>query len=371
MKGFKLNTKKLSYFNKAFLAANFFAILALLLAYTTTFLNPHDYYFPAFFGLVYPIILLINVLFAAYWALQWRWQAFLSVIAILIGINNVGNLLRLNISKDVVDKSALKIVSYNVKVFDLYEQEITKKNRNEIFKLLQEQDADIVNLQEFYNNDILGKFKTHDTLINLIDAKDFNVAYTKTVGDVQHFGIITYSKFPIVAKGKIEFGEGENNICIFSDIHKGKDTIRVYNCHFQSIHISTRKTDFISKVENNKPVTISDLNLVYDRIKLAYQKRGVQVDSVFNHIKNSPYKVILTGDFNDPPCSYTYKKFSELLKDNFVEKGSGFGQTYSWLFPPLRIDYIFTDENFKCQAFEVNKEDFSDHFLINSTLKLN
>ena len=176
---------------------------------------------------------------------------------------------------------------------------------------------------------------------------------------------------PIVGRGNIIFGEVENNVCIYSDIKKGNDTIRVYNCHFQSIHISTNKTDFISKVEKNESIGISDFLLIFDRLTLAYRKRGVQVDTVFNHIKKSPYKVILTGDFNDPPCSYTYNKFSQILNDNFLERGSGFGRSYSWVFPPLRIDYIFTDTNFDCGSFETNNEEFSDHFLISSTIKLN
>ena len=79
-------------------------------------------------------------------------------------------------------------------------------------------------------------------------------------------------------------------------------------------------------------------------------------------MNNSPYKVIVCGDFNDTPQSYTYNLLSENLNDSFKTKGVGFGTTYAGSIPALRIDYILTHEKIKVQSHKILKENYSDHF---------
>ena len=50
-----------------------------------------------------------------------------------------------------------------------------------------------------------------------------------------------------------------------------------------------------------------------------------QVELIKKSIKKSPYKVILSGDFNNTAFSYIYKELSRDLNDSFKEKGNGFG----------------------------------------------
>ena len=50
--------------------------------------------------------------------------------------------------------------------------------------------------------------------------------------------------------------------------------------------------------------------------------------------------MILCGDFNDTPLSYTYRQLSRKLTDSFIEKGRGIGNTYIGEFPSFRICYI-------------------------------
>ncbi len=83
-------------------------------------------------------------------------------------------------------------------------------------------------------------------------------------------------------------------------------------------------------------------------------------------MQNCKYKIILCGDFNDTPASYTYNLLTKKLKDSFVEKGNGFGRTYAGKWPKFRIDYILHDENIKCVEHTVYKETYTDHYPISS-----
>ena len=88
----------------------------------------------------------------------------------------------------------------------------------------------------------------------------------------------------------------------------------------------------------------------------------MQVDDVSQHINNSPYPVIVCGDFNDTPVSYTYHQLSKNLNDAFVESGKGINYTYSGILPVFRIDYILYDDFFKSHDYNVNKIKISDHY---------
>jgi endonuclease/exonuclease/phosphatase family metal-dependent hydrolase len=87
-------------------------------------------------------------------------------------------------------------------------------------------------------------------------------------------------------------------------------------------------------------------------------------------IEQSPYPVIICGDFNDTPSSYTYHQLSEGLIDAFKESGNGIGHTYGGALPSFRIDYILHDERFKSTRFNTIRSKFSDHYPITTSLKL-
>ena len=76
------------------------------------------------------------------------------------------------------------------------------------------------------------------------------------------------------------------------------------------------------------------------RLMIANKNRAHQAEEIQRHIDGSPYPVILCGDFNDTPLSYTYRQLSRKLTDSFIEKGRGIGNTYIGGFPSFRIDYV-------------------------------
>ena len=103
------------------------------------------------------------------------------------------------------------------------------------------------------------------------------------------------------------------------------------------------------------------LRSVFSKLRLAYVKRAEQARRVVEHIKTSPYPVIVCGDFNDTPMSYTYNQFNRFLKDAFRQSSSGIGSTYIGRLPAGRIDYLFYDPGLTTTGFNIQKEEFSDH----------
>ena len=168
-------------------------------------------------------------------------------------------------------------------------------------------------------------------------------------------GLAIFSKFPIINEG-IAFDNQNHNGSIFADLKVNKDTIRVYNTHLESMSIQVDQLSDPKGIKKHYRETIK-------KLKSGIFMRAKQVKILKEHIENSPYPVILTGDFNDIPYSYTYFSLKSILKNSFEEAGRGFGFTYNKVLFFLRIDHIFLDEVFEVKNFKTHTEvDYSDHY---------
>jgi len=75
-----------------------------------------------------------------------------------------------------------------------------------------------------------------------------------------------------------------------------------------------------------------------------------------------PHPVLLCGDFNDVPNSYTYFHIKGNLQDAFLQKGFGIGRTYTSLSPTLRIDYLLASDHFRVLQCKKVELPYSDHY---------
>jgi endonuclease/exonuclease/phosphatase family metal-dependent hydrolase len=313
-------------------------------------------------GFFYPYILIINVLFIVFWFFRMQKYCFLSLIIILFGFNSFQRLYQFR-GKDVPAENVdlVKVLSYNVQIFGLYNN--TDK-QEEIIHFLKEEIPDIVCLQEYCQDNIQTTMRIKDA----IKAANYYL-YTPLSRGKYQFGMAIFSKFPIVNREVISFENAKTNHAIFVDLKIKKDTIRVYNVHLQSFYFGAEDYSLVQQATSNSDLSNEELKKnsirILKKVKRGFAKRSAQVDIMTNHIKLSPYKTIVCGDFNDIPWSYTYKQIKNLLDDSFVNSGNGFGNTMiiNRLFS-FRIDYIFHDKSFKSYGFSTTKSDASDHFPI-------
>lgn len=260
----------------------------------------------------------------------------------------------------------IKVTSYNSMLFDLYNWKKNNESRNKILNSIDEINPDILCIQEFYTSEQKGDFNNIDTVKHLLNTDFYHTEFTTTLRTFDHWGVATFSKYPIINKGKLIFNTKSNNICIYSDLVINKDTFRIYNIHLQSISFSKDDTKFFIDVVTDKDADdeIAHSKNILRRLKRAFIKRTKQVDMIALHIKNCKYKIIICGDFNDTAASYAYQTLSRHLNDAFIEKGFGFGQTYAGKWPQFRIDYILHSKTIKCKNYERYSETFTDHFPI-------
>ena len=311
--------------------------------------------------------------FIIYWMAQFRIQWFFSLLAIAISAKTTLGFIQVDFFKEKISNQDIKVMSYNSMLFDLYNWSKNKQSRTIILRTLSEENPNILCLQEFYTSEQKGDFNNIDTVVNLLTTKNHHIEYTTTLRKEDHWGIATFTKYPIIKKGKIEFQNTHaNNICIYTDVLIKKDTVRIYNMHLQSIKFDKVDYKFIDALKTDSIEATEEYEKsknILRRLKRAFVKRGKQADIISMHIASCPYKTIVCGDFNDTPASYVYRSIRGNLKDAFVESGSGFGQTYAGKFPQFRIDYILHSKDFTSKQYHSIPETITDHYPIVTYLK--
>jgi endonuclease/exonuclease/phosphatase family metal-dependent hydrolase len=349
--------------SRTVLSLNLFFVGLLILSYLSPLISPEKIWIFAFFGLAYPYILIINIVFAVFWALTKNRYFLISLVAILIGWGQLRKYFQIQIIRKKIPAAAqhFKIMSYNVRLFDHYRWLGDTAAEKNIFYFISDEKPQIICFQEFLTQKFSGY--TSDDLIKELDDTPYNhINYISFQPKGNNLGIATFSSFPIVNKGYIKF-ENSVNTAIYTDIKINSDTIRVYNCHLQSIHLKKSNYGFIDSLilkYNNKH--LDELKDISSRLKNAYIKRARQVDILSANIRNSKYPVIVCGDFNDTPVSYTYRKMKGKFSDAYLESGYGIGNTYLGNFPSFRIDYIFHSKKIKSFNFETGRIKWSDHY---------
>jgi endonuclease/exonuclease/phosphatase family metal-dependent hydrolase len=365
----KTEVEKKSRTNWLVLLLNGVAVLSLLLAYAAAAFTPDVMGYLSLFGLAYPFSLLANLVFIFYWYFRKRKFMLLSVSFIILGMNHLLAFFQISTSGRV-DPNAkqLKVLTYNVHVFDVFDKKEGANTRDAIYDLLNREQADVVCFQEFYQSEKNKSYPTRDTLIQFLPSKYYHERYTHAIGGQQYFGVVTLSKYPIIRKGFVPFATDVNNFCIYIDILKDADTVRVYNAHLQSIRFKKEDYDLANgKTEQSE---IDDAGKrIARRLKSAFVKRQEQVNRIAASIRACPHPAILCGDFNDPPVSYTYCTLTERLEDSFRACGNGIGNTYIGAFPSFRIDYILHSPSMETIEYETLPEKLSDHHAVTATLQ--
>jgi len=347
--------------------------IGLLISYTSSLVQPQTFWYLQLFGLAYPALLVATITMTLLNFLLNKKIAF-SLFVLLIG--TFAHTKYFGIDFKTPDLSAysekeIKIMSFNVRLFDAYKfvsPELTD-SRKDFMELFKTESPDILCLQEYAED------KTNKELISPDDIKkaggyiDFTT--TMTLERKKMFlGQAIFSKYPIIHSEIINDSSRTIN-SIFADILKGKDTIRVYNVHLESIRFQKDEYSlFDTEVESTKTYSTRIKGLV-SKLKKAYPLRSAQAQKIIDHIMNSPYPVIINGDLNDPPTSYVYALFNKHFKDAFYEGSLSMTRTYAGKVPAGRIDYIFHNEYFAPVSFKTWKEKvLSDHYPVMASFRM-
>lgn len=344
--------KNLSWFNRGIFFLNIVLTLVTFIAYVLPFLAPKSFPLLSVLTLFMPLFFILNGLFFLYWAIQFKKQLIISGLVLLIGITFINKFYKFSSPESIKEEKDFTVMSYNVRLLNVFKWIDRDDVPADILNFINDKNPDIVCIQEF-------SASAH------IDLKVYPYRYIYMNGDQIKTGQAIFSKFPILDQGNIIFPNSSNNV-IYADIKKGKDVIRVYNMHLQSIKISPD----VNEIDQNIDVINQQKSqMLFIRISEAFKQQQQQAEIFKEHKMKCIYPIVICGDMNNSAFSYVYRSVKGNMKDSFEEAGSGFGETYKFRYYPARIDYIFADEKMSVKKFE-NFSEFinSDHFPIMARL---
>ncbi len=341
------------------LGANILAALLLLFSAFSPHLNPQTSPIGACAGLFFPIFLIINLVFLLLWLVVYRRYALLPLLLLLLCWDSIQAYAPMNWFGEKAPEEAIKVLSYNTRAFGNRTPH-TKERPNEIIEYLRNSDADIICLQEYIYGD---KLKKKDIDYALRDYK-YKHYYSMEKG---WNGLGCYSRYPIVAAKPINYPTNLNGSIAYY-IKVKDDTLVVINNHLESnkIHESDVETYHQMVDDPNKQNVSTGLRKLLTKLGKATAIRAKQTDKLMETLEDlQGKKVVLCGDLNDTPISYTHHQLNKVLKDAYAESGNGVGVSYNKNRLYVRIDHLFISENLSVYECQVdNSIAASDHYPI-------
>ena len=257
----------------------------------------------------------------------------------------------------------LTILTWNTHQMGQYR----KPKDNAILQHLLTQDADIICLQEVdvYKS---PEFLTLAEVRHSLGAKypysyiDFSVYNNR-----RQFGNMVWSRYPLINKKTVDY-EIRSNLSSRCDVVVGEDTFRLIVNHLESNRFTS--TDMtINDGAKYEDIRNSAKRIGHKWTKARNRRRG-QARAVRKEIDNSPYPVIVVGDFNDIPLSYTYYTISKGLHDAWLETSWGkWGTTFKLKGSfGVRIDYILCQNPLIPVQCTVKETTGSDHSPVEAVL---
>ncbi|MBR5575933.1 MAG: endonuclease/exonuclease/phosphatase family protein [Bacteroidaceae bacterium] len=263
--------------------------------------------------------------------------------------NYVRDYCPINLQKKVPE-SACKIMSYNVVGFN--DDEENGLDGYKTIEYISKNNADIIFLQECPSGG-----KKYLELAKRMTDSGYNV---KANGQLR-----IYSKLPFVGETIYSESKKKGNGTFACMVEIKGDTVVLINNHLESNSITEKEKDDYSEALgfHDKDKVKASGRVLLSRLSLAATKRAEQTDSLCSLIrKYERYDMIVCGDMNDTPISYTYQQIANLLKNAYEESGTGLGISFNRKGFPVRIDHIFTSKGLKsARTFVNSKISSSDH----------
>lgn len=347
------------------LLCNCAAIVWLALCYLSSITHPEKLKYIALFSLTLPFALAANFVFVCIWLFsKKKLRSLLSAIALALCWKMIPAVFGLHYFSNNDWSHApgtFKLMTWNVHAMGTFNSPHEKEYAKGVMQFVKDENPDIVCMPEFAINATESRKAFFNRIIREGHYADYRFNMDNGYGPDIAIGTAIFSRYPIV-----RYTPHELSPYIFlleCDINIEGNLVKFGIVHLITFGLTDADKAVIEEVkqDQNKESISRSRSFIW-KFNNAYVRRAAEAEKIRAIMSNSPYPVIICGDFNDLPYSYTYRTVRGALNDAFVEKGRGFGRSYNQIVPTLRIDHIFyTPGAFNIRAFKTPYSALSDH----------
>lgn len=355
----------------SFITINIVAIIFYLLACLVPFINSGKSWFIAMLGLLFPLLFFVLLGFLIYWLMRRSKWAFVCALALILGWKQFSVMFAFHLpQKFDVTKSpeTIRVLTWNLSGWGETNRSGKGKanHQKEMIEVIKNTNADVLCFEEYvYYKDS----KYQDSIIPALKEAGYQYSYFVRTKFIERFykstrliTTIIISKYPVTDTAHFFYTDEQLvEPLIQADIKVNDKTVRIFTTHLESVRFEGTDFQALRNLKEPANVSLGPSKLIAYKLRNAYQSRASQAEVTGKRIKESPHPVIICGDFNDVPNSYTYFTVKGNLQDAFLKKGSGLGRTLRMISPTLRIDYILVDKRFDVAQCKVLNVPYSDH----------
>lgn len=330
-----------------FLGANLCTILMLWVCVISTFVSPSWLPRVSLLGLLFPFFLLANVVFVFFWLIFRAKLSLIPVAGLLLVSGFVMDYSPVSMDGDMKD-STLCFINYNV-------GGVRDDETYEAFcDFLRQTSADVVCLQE------VGYRLSNNEAMAFYDSLGYQF--------VKHRSRVILTRLQLLSDSIIVHynSDGGHNGTMAYWLGFHDDSVLVLNNHLESSSLSLEDRDgYVRMIKEHEKDQVKENGRILTRkLSVASKCRAAQVDSLCQFLDSlDGSSIVMCGDFNDTPMSYTYQCFSRRLSSAFRERGSGVGFTFNQRGIYVRIDHLFHSSDWECLKCYVDQSiQASDHY---------
>lgn len=327
-------------------------LAAALVSRRASFVEPGGSGFWVTMAMLLPVFLVANLALFVVWLVRGRWAvALMPAAALVLNMSYIASMIQFPDYRENGDRYDLRVGTLNTNGFRRMNEKIATPGA--VARMAGDERIDVLCLQEFaewpaYPADSVGALFAP------------RMPYF-----VREQGQAVVSRFPILDHGYVRFPDSANDY-LWADLRLDADTVRLISVHLQTSGFAAMRRRFRKDYDRDPPV-----DMVFGLLDRNSRIRARQVREIRALADTTRYPVILAGDFNDMPSSYTYNTMKGNLTDGFRASGNGYGGTFRYMGGLLRIDYIFYDDAFRAVRYYTSDADVSDHRAVVADLVLN
>lgn len=343
------------------------------------YINTAKFWYLSIVGLGFPVLFFLMLGLVVFWLImRSRWWMIICLLVIALGFQQIKVAFGFNFfSRFETERTAgtLRVMQWNVHSWNLkVPLRSTRFSRFDfrwMMEVIEDYNPDILCLEEFFESRDTGELPSATRSLEAIGYTYHYFIYPVYKYQDAYEGVAIFSRYPIRESGEVKTADHTNTDPLaYTDIEVDGQRIRIIALHLQSVQFEGDQYRQISNLKRGKGADVAESRTIVSKLKRGFQRRHVQALSVNKQIEESPYPVIVCGDFNDVPNSGTYFTITQNLQDAFLKKGSFIGRTFRFISPTLRIDYILPEkDDFTVVGAKVIHAPYSDHYPVVADLR--
>ncbi len=348
-------------------------ILTIFAAYGGRF-TPDFFTLPSILCLTAPYLAVTTLIISILWFIGGKWiTGGLGILSLVASWSALAAITPLGFSKSAENPAnTFTLLTYNI-VHGIDQQQEDAQEGNRSFEYVLHSGADIVCLQEVKDWDDPEEIPNFTR--ELRDS--LRAVYPYWAGATGASDTKVLSKFPVreIRAGSLIDNRFDPYCYTFYKIDVKGHPLTLVNIHFKSYNLTDEERRVVTDVKNVETAKESVREMkgtIWSKMGEGFRKRKTDVENLRTALRKIDGPLIVCGDFNDVPESYSYRLLrDEGLKDAYAQTGFGPMITYNQHLFWFHIDQIFYRGGLRPLSVKKGKLKSSDHYPLIAEFEFN